>query len=70
MLLLEKCGELSKAVRKAKGVKTENASENFKIGEELADIFWYTAEIASRFGVNLESAFWEKKEKNNQRKWS
>ncbi len=69
MLFLEECGELAKAVRKAKGMKTDKNSKRFELEEEVADVFIYFLDICNHVGVDLEKAFRDKEEINKKRSW-
>lgn len=69
LLLGEEVGELFKAVRKSEGLAVDANSNFTDIGDELTDIFIYICAIANRKGIDLESAFLKKEEKNKQRIW-
>ena len=69
LLLGEEVGELFKAVRKTEGLAVDENSSFTEIGDELTDIFIYLCAIANRKGIDLESAFLKKEEKNKQRMW-
>lgn len=69
LLLGEEVGELFKAVRKSEGLAVDANSNFTEIGDELTDIFIYICAIANRKGIDLESAFLKKEEKNKQRIW-
>jgi NTP pyrophosphatase (non-canonical NTP hydrolase) len=69
LLLGEEVGELFKAVRKSEGLAVDSKSNFTEIGDELADIFIYLCAIANRKGIDLETAFLKKEEKNKQRVW-
>jgi len=69
LLLGEEVGELFKAVRKSEGLVVDENSSFTEIGDELTDIFIYLCAIANRKGIDLESAFLKKEEKNKQRVW-
>ena len=69
LLLGEEVGELFKAVRKAEGLLIDKNSKFSEIGDELADIFIYLCAIANRKGIDMETAFLEKEEKNKLRVW-
>lgn len=69
LLLGEEVGELFKAVRKAEGLLVDSNSNFTEIGDELADIFIYLCAIANRKGIDLETAFLVKEEKNKKRTW-
>jgi NTP pyrophosphatase (non-canonical NTP hydrolase) len=69
LLLGEEVGELFKAVRKTEGLAVDENSNFTEIGDELTDIFIYICAIANRKGIDLESAFLKKEEKNKQRVW-
>jgi NTP pyrophosphatase (non-canonical NTP hydrolase) len=69
MMLMEECGELAKAARKASGIHTDTASEKFKLEHEAADVFIYLLDICNKFDIDLEKAFREKEELNKTRTW-
>lgn len=69
LLLGEEVGELFKAVRKSEGLLIDTNSSFTEIGDELTDIFIYLCAIANRKGIDLETAFRIKEEKNKQRTW-
>lgn len=69
LLLGEEVGELFKAVRKSEGLAVDFNSNFTEIGDELTDIFIYLCAIANRKGIDLETAFLKKEEKNKQRVW-
>lgn len=69
LLLGEEVGELFKAVRKSEGLSVDANSTFTEIGDELADIFIYLCAIANRKGIDLETAFRTKEEKNKKRTW-
>lgn len=69
LLLGEEVGELFKAVRKSEGLSIDSNSTFTEIGDELTDILIYLCAIANRKGIDLESAFRAKEEKNKQRIW-
>ena len=69
LLLGEEMGELFKAVRKSEGLAVDTNSEFTEIGDELSDILIYVCAIANRKGIDLESSFRKKEEKNKQRTW-
>lgn len=69
LLLGEEVGELFKAVRKSEGLAIDTNSTFTEIGDELADIFIYLCAIANRKGIDMETAFRTKEEKNKKRVW-
>ena len=69
LLLGEETGELFKAVRKSEGLAVDLNSSFSEIGDELTDIFIYICAIANRKGIDLETAFLQKEEKNKHRIW-
>lgn len=69
LLLGEEVGELFKAVRKTEGLSVDSNSTITEVGDELTDIFIYLCAIANRKGIDLESAFRAKEEKNKRRVW-
>lgn len=69
LLLGEEVGELFKAVRKTEGLAVDSNSTFTEIGDELTDILIYLCAIANRKGIDLESAFRAKEEKNKTRVW-
>ncbi|MDP2860321.1 MAG: MazG nucleotide pyrophosphohydrolase domain-containing protein [bacterium] len=69
MLLIEEVGEMAKAARKAAGMHIDRRSEEKNLAHEMADVLIYLFDIANRFKVDLEQAFREKEEQNEQRHW-
>ncbi|MCG6188988.1 MazG nucleotide pyrophosphohydrolase domain-containing protein [Maribellus maritimus] len=69
LLLGEEIGELFKAIRKSEGLAVDEHSHFSEIGDELADIFIYICAIANRKGIDMETAFLKKEEKNKFRTW-
>ena len=69
LLLGEEVGELFKAVRKTEGLLIDSNSSFSEIGDELTDIFIYLCAIANRKGIDLETTFRAKEEKNKTRTW-
>jgi len=69
LLMGEELGELFKAIRKTENISTDENSETFHIGEELADLLIYICAIANRSGIDLEEAFRKKEEINKKRVW-
>ena len=74
-LMGEEMGELFKAVRRYnklfdEGQTTPSEQARSNLAEELVDVFNYLLAISNRVGVDLEQAFREKNEKNQQRTWS
>ncbi|MFZ2187857.1 MAG: MazG nucleotide pyrophosphohydrolase domain-containing protein [Candidatus Moraniibacteriota bacterium] len=67
--LMEECGELAKAIRKAEGMRTDKKSEQFDVAHEAADVFIFLLKICNRFNINLEQAFRDKEEINKKRVW-
>lgn len=69
MLFLEECGEMAKAARKTQNIKSDKQSEQFKLENEIADVFMYLLDICNYLGVDLEHAFRDKEEANKKRIW-
>ncbi len=69
LLLGEEVGELFKAVRKTEGLSVDSNSTFTEVSDELTDILIYLCAIANRKGIDLESAFRTKEEKNKKRIW-
>ncbi len=67
LLLGEEVGELFKAVRTHEGLATDVPGG--AIADELADILIYLCAIANRYGIDLETAFRTKEERNEKRTW-
>ena len=67
MRLLEECGELAKA---AKHINSGNASDQFDVENEAADVFIYLLGICNHLNIDLEKAFREKEEINKKRTWN
>ncbi len=70
MLFLEECGELAKAARKSAYIKSDTASEKFKLTEEASDVFTMLLDICNHLDIDLEKAFREKEEVNKKRTWN
>lgn len=69
MRFSEEFGELAKAARKSSGLLIDNNSEQFEVGQEIADVFIYLLTIAHHFNIDLEQAFRDKEEVNKKRTW-
>jgi len=69
MLLMEECGELAKAARNIQKLKIDKTSEQFKVGNEVADVFIFLLDICNRLEIDLEKSFREKEEINKKRIW-
>lgn len=67
LLFMEECGEFAKAARKTTGLKSGTHSKEYNPAHEAADVFIYLAEICNALGIDLETAFREKEEVNNER---
>ncbi len=70
LLLGEELGELFKAVRKTEKMPLEAHQHAGTVDEEIADVLIYLCSIANRTGVDLETAFRKKEERNKQRVWA
>ena len=68
-MLIEEVGELAKAVRKAVGGKMDVSKPDPNAGEEAADVLWMLMCICNSLGIDLETAFRAKQEKNKLRTW-
>lgn len=69
MLLTEEVGEFAKAIRKAHGMKTDDASRQHDMAEEAADVFWLLIDLCNRLDIDLAQAFADKEAKNQTRTW-
>ena len=71
MLLMEECGELAKAARKALKMYMDKSKrgEGLHLAHDAADVFIYLLDICNHFGIDLEQAFREKEEVNKRRVW-
>lgn len=73
VFLVEEVGELAKAHKKTRLDATLTAEQKAKrddVGEELADVFVYLLSLANVAGVDFETAFAVKVEKNRNREWT
>lgn len=70
LLLGEEVGELFKAVRKHEQMSIDLNSKTSAVEDELADVFLMLCTIANRLDINLEKAFRDKEEINQQRTWT
>ena len=76
LLFAEEVGEMAKAIRKftrltedkAKADATEQERRD-NLAEEMADVLSYLADLANRYGVDLEDAYRKKTEHNFSREW-
>jgi NTP pyrophosphatase (non-canonical NTP hydrolase) len=69
LLLCEEVGELAKAIRKQTGGRMDVASRDAHVDEEAADVLWLLLAVCNSLGVDLETAFRAKEEKNKSRVW-
>ena len=69
MMLMEECGEMAKAARRAAHIKSDGHSEEYHLDHEAADVFMYLLDICNHFGIDLEKAFRAKEEINKKRVW-
>lgn len=67
--LTEEVGELCKAIRKRERIRVARDSHVSDVAEELADVLIFTAAIANRYKVDLETALRDKDERNRRRVW-
>jgi NTP pyrophosphatase (non-canonical NTP hydrolase) len=70
LLLGEEIGELFKAVRNAEDIAIDAASPVNEVADELADVMIMLIAVANHSGIDLETAFREKEEKNKTRSWT
>lgn len=77
LLFIEEVGELANAIRKmtrlaedkAKASETEQERRDL-LAEEMADVLSYLADLANRYGVDLEKAYRDKTDHNFSREWN
>ena len=70
LLFTEEVGELAKAIRRVKGLYDEKAKQNtVALEEEFADVLSYLLDLANCFQIDLEKAFREKEQVNQDRTW-
>lgn len=71
LLLTEEVGELAKAIRKFSGLKIdESRAKSYpSLKHELADVLFYTLDLANTLDVSLFEAFCEKEQLNHKRTW-
>lgn len=72
LLLAEEVGELAKEVRKRLDFETDQidiTQNKHEVEGEIADIFNYLLEIASRFDIDLAEAYMKKQKINKDRSW-
>ncbi len=75
--LNEELGEVAKEIRKLSKMhldvssKERSAEEIRKeLGHEMADVLNAFFDLANRFDIDLEKAFWEKEDINGKRSWT
>jgi NTP pyrophosphatase (non-canonical NTP hydrolase) len=57
-------------MRKAQGLYAEKAKQkNIELEEEFADVLSYLLDLANWFQIDLEKAFREKEQVNENRRW-
>src|SRR5258706_11422497 len=70
LLFVEEVGELAKAMRKATDLYQEKAKQKpIELSEEFSDVLSYLLDLANYFSIDLEQAFREKEEINENRIW-
>ena len=75
LLFSEEVGELAKALRRHRGLFTENVSPetlreaHHNLGEEMADVLSYLLDLACRLEVDLAQALLDKERRNRERSW-
>lgn len=69
IMLMEECGELAKAVRKATGMKFTESTKQTDLAEELADVQIILLGLASICNIDVFDAVVQKEEKNRKRSW-
>ncbi|HUC89759.1 MAG TPA: MazG nucleotide pyrophosphohydrolase domain-containing protein [Patescibacteria group bacterium] len=71
LLLTEEMGELAKCIRKSHAGMAIDANKEYELDAagEIADILLVLTSVANQLGINMESAFREKEEKNKLRVW-
>ena len=70
LLFTEEVGELAKAIRKTQGLYQEKAKQKqVELEEEFADVLSYLLDLANYFHVDLEKAFRDKEQVNENRTW-
>jgi len=70
LLLGEEVGELFKAVRRLQGLPVDATTAIGGVADELADILIYLCAIATRYDIDLETAFRDKEVLNKSRTWT
>ncbi len=70
LLLVEEVGELARALRDHRQLFQEAGRTRAQVSEELADVLSYLLDLSTRLGVDLEAAFRQKEQINQQRHWS
>ncbi len=68
--LVEEVGEVSRILlhKNTNRDSLHNTTEIGELEDEVADIFWQTLKLASYLGIDLESSFLKKYEKNKAKK--
>ncbi|HCI79925.1 MAG TPA: RS21-C6 protein [Ktedonobacter sp.] len=70
LLFTEEVGELAKAIRKTQELYQEKAKQKqVELEEEFADVLSYLLDLANYFHVDLEKAFRDKEQVNENRTW-
>jgi NTP pyrophosphatase (non-canonical NTP hydrolase) len=70
LLFVEEVGELARAFRDHRDLFQEAGRPRGRVAEELADVLSYLLDLSNRLGVDLETAFRAKEERNQGRTWT
>jgi len=68
LLLFEQLGRLAKAMRVDVGLSYDSGSQIPKKDDALAGLLFYTVNLANHLGINLETAFRARENRQKRRK--
>jgi NTP pyrophosphatase (non-canonical NTP hydrolase) len=69
MLLLEEAGEFAQAARKRANIKVRSDRDEENLADEAGDVFIILLDICNQLDIDLETAFIQKEQKNQNRTW-
>jgi NTP pyrophosphatase (non-canonical NTP hydrolase) len=69
MLLMEEMGEFAQAARKQANIKVATDKSVADLCDEAGDVFTILLDICNLLGIDLEKAFIQKEQKNQNRTW-
>jgi NTP pyrophosphatase (non-canonical NTP hydrolase) len=69
MLLLEEAGEFAQAARKQANLAQAADTTTEDLGDAAADVFAVLLDLCNNLGLDLEQAFTQREQRNQERTW-